>query len=160
MNLLISVIGGSECTAADAQAAEAVGAGLARGGATVVCGGLTGVMAAVCRGARQAGGHTIALLPGDDPRAANPDVEFAIPTGLGHARNVIVARAGRAVIAIAGSHGTLSEISLALVYGTPVVALNTWDVSLHGVAPPGLVRATSAADAVEKALALAAARRV
>lgn len=158
MNLLISVIGGSTCSDEDARVAEAVGAALARRGATVVCGGLTGVMEAVCRGARQAGGHTIALLPGDDPKAANPHVEFAIPTGLGHARNVIVARAGRAVIAIAGSHGTLSELALALVYGTPVVALNTWEVSLHGKPPQGLVRAANAEDAVEKALALAAAR--
>jgi len=85
-------------------------------------------------------------------------VEFVIPTGLGHARNVIVARAGRAVIAIAGSHGTLSELALALVYGTPVVALNTWDVSLNGAAPGGLVRADTAQEAVEMALALAAAR--
>ncbi len=158
MNLLISVIGGSSCSAANAQLAEDVGRELALRGATVVCGGLTGVMAAVCRGAHQAGGHTIALLPGDDPRAANPDVEFAIPTGLGHARNVIVARAGRAVIAIDGSYGTLSELALALVYGTPVVGLNTWEIGQQGALDPGVVRAATAVEAVEKALALAAAR--
>jgi hypothetical protein len=158
MNTLISVIGGSTCSPQDAQLAEEVGRELALRGATVVCGGLTGVMEAVCRGAYGAGGHTIALLPGDDPAAANAHVEFAIPTGLGHARNVIIARAGRAVIAIAGSHGTLSELALALVYGTPVVALNTWDVSLNGAAPGGLVRADTAQEAVELALALAAAR--
>lgn len=158
MNLLISVIGGSTCSAEEAELAEEVGRELAGRGATVVCGGLTGVMEAVCRGARRAGGHTIALLPGDDPRAANPDVEFAIPTGLGHARNVIVARAGRVVIAIAGSYGTLSELSLALVYGTPVVALRTWDVALNGQVPEGLTRAETAAEAVEKAMALAAVR--
>ena len=158
MNLLISVIGGSTCTEDEARMAEAVGAELAARGATVVCGGLTGVMEAACRGARRAGGHTIALLPGDDPRAANPDIEFAIPTGLGHARNVLVARAGRAVIAVAGSYGTLSELSLALVYGIPVVALHTWDVSLHGMPPKGIYRADNPVDAVDQALALANAR--
>ena len=84
MSPLISVIGGSNCTPEEAQTAEAVGRELARCGATVVCGGLTGVMEAVCRGAREAGGHTIGLLPGDDPRAANPYVEFPIPTGMGN----------------------------------------------------------------------------
>jgi len=156
--MIISVIGGSVCTATEAAAAEAVGRELALRGVTVVCGGLGGVMEAVCRGAREAGGHTIGLLPGDDPRDANPWVEFPIPTGLGFARNVMVAKAGRAVIAIAGSYGTLSEMAFTLIGGTPLIGLGTWEFTIKGEAVRRVIRAASPLDAVEKALAAAAAR--
>lgn len=130
-------------------AAEEVGRLLAEGGAVLVCGGLGGVMAAACRGARRAGGLTVGILPGADPRAANRWVEVVIPSGMGEARNALVVRAGRAVIAVGGGHGTLSEIALALKAGTPVVGISTWDI-------PGVVAAPGPAEAVR--LALAAAR--
>ena len=80
----------------------------------IVCGGLGGVMEAACRGAKEAGGTTVGILPGADRAAANPFVDVAIPTGLGEARNALVVRAADAVIAIGGGYGTLSEIALAL----------------------------------------------
>lgn len=102
-----------------------VGRLLASRGHEVVCGGLTGIMEAVCRGARANDGHTIGILPGDDPAAANAFVETPIATGLGNARNALVACNGDAAIAIDGNTGTLSEIALALDYGRPVAALDS-----------------------------------
>jgi len=156
--VIISVIGGSVCTHEEARLAETVGQELARRGVTVVCGGLGGVMEAVCRGAREAGGHTIGLLPGSDPRDANPWVEFPLPTGLGFTRNAMVAQAGRAVIAIAGSYGTLSEMAFALIGGVPLIGLGAWEFTMRGEADRRVIRAADALDAVEKALAAAEAR--
>ena len=158
--MIIAVIGGSVCTGEEARLAEAVGRELARRGATVVCGGLGGVMEAVCRGAREAGGHTIGLLPGGDPAAANRWVEFPIPTGLGFTRNAMVAQAGRAVIAIAGSYGTLSEMAFALIGGVPLIGLGTWEFAMKGEADGRVIRAVDAVDAVERALAAAMAREI
>lgn len=124
----VAVIGAGEASPDLAERAEAVGRGLAEGGAVVVCGGLGGVMAAACRGAREAGGLTIGLLPGDDRVAANPWVAVAIPTGLGELRNGLVVRAADAVVAVGGAFGTLSEIALALKRGTPVIGLGTWEL--------------------------------
>jgi uncharacterized protein (TIGR00725 family) len=118
--------------------AEAVGAGLARAGAVVVCGGRGGVMAGVCRGAANAGGLTIGLLPGVDRREANQWVGVALPTGLGELRNGLVARAADAMIAVGGSYGTLSEVALALRAGIPVIGLHSWDIEGVRAAPgPG-----------------------
>lgn len=119
----------------------------------LVCGGLGGVMAAACRGAREAGGTTVGILPGTDRSAANRWVEVAVPTGVGELRNGLVVRAADAVIAVAGGFGTLSEIALALKLGVPVVGLNTWELSLGGVADTSIIRATDPADAVTGALA-------
>ena len=111
---MISVIGGEACGPEALETAEKVGREIARRGATLVCGGRGGVMEAACRGAREAGGHTIGIMPGrgheDSP--PNPYVEFPIFTGMGFARNVMVVLSGDAVIAIDGSYGTLSEIAL------------------------------------------------
>jgi uncharacterized protein (TIGR00725 family) len=116
----VSVIGsGGEWEAA----AEEIGRLLAERGCTVVTGGLGEVMAAAHRGARNAGGTTIAILPGEDRRAANEWAEHVVVTGIGHARNLAVAASGDAVIALGGSWGTLSEIALARCLGRPVVAL-------------------------------------
>lgn len=135
--VLVSVIGGSVCSAEEAVLAEEVGRLLAEGGAGVVCGGRGGVMAAVCRGAAQVGGLTIGILPGGDPAEANPWVQVAIPTGLGEARNAIVACAGVGVIAIGGEYGALSELALALKAGKRVAGLRTWNVpGIHIVADP------------------------
>lgn len=109
-------------------------------------------MEAACRGARRAGGRTIGILPGDDPGAANPYVEVAIPTGLGEARNLIIVRAGQAVIAIAGEYGTLSEIAHALKMGRPVVGLNTWRLMRGNLEDRGIVIAETPDEAVELAL--------
>jgi uncharacterized protein (TIGR00725 family) len=131
---------------------------LAAAGAVVVCGGLGGVMEAACRGARSAGGLTVGLLPGLDPRGANPWVEVIIPTGLGEARNLLVVRSAAAVIAIDGEYGTLSEIAFALRVGTPVVGVGTWLLTRpDGLEDSGIVAVDDPADAVALALELAAA---
>ena len=133
-----------------------MGRALARRGHTVLCGGLSGVMDAVCRGARPEGGHTIGILPGLDRRAANPHVEFAIPTGLNAARNAVVALAGEAMIAVDGSYGTLSEIAFALQFGRPVVGLQTWRAD-DGSGRDPILRVESAEEAVDLAVSLASA---
>ena len=127
-------------------AAEEVGRLLAQRGCTVVTGGLGEVMAAAHRGAKEAGGATIAILPGEDRSAANPWAEHVVVTGIGHARNLAVAASGDAVVAVGGSYGTIAEMALALRLGRPVVALE------GAPAVEGAVVATSPADAVELAL--------
>jgi uncharacterized protein (TIGR00725 family) len=129
-----------------------VGRELAQRGATVVCGGLGGVMEAVCRGAKSAEGRTIGILPGTSARDANAFVDVPIVTGLGEARNAMVVRSGRAVIAIGGEYGTLSEIAFALKFGIPVVGLATWQLAREGKIVPAIVEAKSAKEAVEAAL--------
>ena len=159
--MMISVIGGEACPPEALAAAETVGRELAKRGATVVCGGRGGVMEATCRGARSAGGHTIGILPGRGPADSPPNsyVEFPIYTGLGFARNVMVVLSGQAVIAIAGSYGTLSEIAYALINEIPLVGLDTWDFDYHDWEPSGIVRVSTATEAVEKAMSMAEARR-
>jgi uncharacterized protein (TIGR00725 family) len=117
------VVGGSTCTAAEAECAAGVGRLLADRGAVVICGGLGGVMEAACRGAKSRGGLTVGILPGPDPSDANPYVDVALATGMGEMRNALIVRAARAVIAIGGGWGTLSEIALAQRIGTPVIGL-------------------------------------
>lgn len=125
----ISVIGSGSPLDADTEAtAERVGRLLADHNHAVVCGGMGGVMEAVCRGAHETGGETIGILPVDDSSAANPYVTTAIATGMGHARNVLVPMNGTAVIAIAGSGGTLSELGFAHVYDRPVAGLGSHDL--------------------------------
>lgn len=148
----VGVIGGGAADSPDLEAAEAVGAGLARAGAILVCGGLGGVMEAACRGARHAGGRTIGLLPGRDRGAANPWVEIAIATGLGELRNGLVVRSADGLIAVGGEWGTLSEIALALKVGKPVIGLGTWDLDREGGAREGILVARDAADAVARVL--------
>ncbi|HKZ50391.1 MAG TPA: TIGR00725 family protein, partial [Dehalococcoidia bacterium] len=132
--MMISVIGGEVATPEVAELAEAVGRELARRGCVVVCGGGSGVMEAVCLGARAEGGHTIGILPGKNSGEfqANPYVEFPIYTGIGYARNQMVVLSGDAVIAVDGAYGTLTEIAYALIYDVPVVGLDTWDFLYHG----------------------------
>jgi uncharacterized protein (TIGR00725 family) len=108
--------------------AEEVGQLLARAGMVVVTGGLGGVMRAASRGAVGAGGVTIGILPGSDPRDANEFVTVPIATGLGVMRNLVVVTAADAVLAVGGRHGTLSEIGLALRQGRQVVTLSSWRV--------------------------------
>ena len=124
----ISVIGGSQCGKEVSGQAYGVGKEIARNNALLVCGGLGGVMEAACRGAKDAGGITIGILPGEDESSANRYVDIKIPTGLGYARNVLVVKTGHAIIAIDGSTGTLSEIAYALTYGKPIIGLLTWNL--------------------------------
>lgn len=136
--------------------AEAVGAGLAQAGATVVCGGLGGVMQAGARGAEAAGGVVVGLLPGEDRSAGNPHLTVAVPTGLGDARNVLVVRAADALIAIGGAYGTLSEVGFALKTGRPVIGLHTWELRRDGQIDPGIQVVATAEQAVAEALRAAA----
>ena len=151
-SVFISVIGAGKCDAETYALAEQVGRELAQRGATVVCGGLGGVMEAACKGAQRAGGRTIGILPGIDHRDANAYVDIPIVTGLGEARNSIVVRSGRAVIAVGGEYGTLSEIAFALKFGIRVVGLDGWQLAREGEILPAIVKADSAKQAVELAL--------
>lgn len=143
----VAVIGGARCSANEAAAAEAVGRAVAAAGAVLVCGGLGGVMEAAARGAAQAGGLTVGILPGTDAGSANPWIRVPLPTGMGEGRNILVVRAADAVVAVGGEWGTLSEIALARKIGVPVIALGEPPV-------PGLnvERAASAEEAVIRAL--------
>lgn len=145
--------GGSAVDQSLLDIAETVGAGIADAGATLVCGGLDGVMAAASRGARAAGGVVIGMLPGSDREAANADVTVAVPTGLGEMRNALVIRAADAVIAVGGGYGTLSEIGFALKAGRPVFGVRTWELRSDAGVDPGIVAVSSAAEAVAGALA-------
>ncbi len=142
----VSVIGSGEENEARA---EEVGRLLAGRGCTVVTGGLGEVMAAAARGAKAAGGTTIGVLPGERLADANEWVDYAVATGIGHARNLAVVASGQAVIAVGGSWGTLAEIAFARALGRPVVVLEPgWQ--LEG---DGIERAESPEQAVELALA-------
>ncbi len=132
---VISVIGGSDSNPTNLELAERVGAEIARRGAVLACGGLGGVMEAACRGAKSQGGQTLGILPTDTKEHANQYVDIAIPTGLGYARNFLVAKTGDAVIAIEGSAGTLSEIAIAWFSNKPVISLaptGGWAAKLAG----------------------------
>lgn len=153
--LIIAVIGGGDPPDWAMELAEQVGGELARRGAMVVCGGLRGVMEAVCRGAKAQGGTTIGILPGNEPVTANDFIDIPIMTGMGYARNVIVVKTGRAAIAIDGAYGTLSEIGHALGDGIPVIGLKTWELPHRDDLPLQVVHADSVTDAVDKAIAAA-----
>jgi uncharacterized protein (TIGR00725 family) len=129
----VGVIGASEADEETCRLAEQVGRLIARRGAVLVSGGMTGVMAAASHGARAEGGLTIGILPGADRRVANPDCDVSIATGLGEARNLVIIRTSDVLVAVAGSHGTLSEIGFALRMGKRVIGLRTWQVD--GVEP-------------------------
>ena len=140
-----------------AQLAEEVGRRLAEADASVVCGGLGGVMEAAARGAHGVDGEVIGILPGEDRGEANPHVTHVVATGIGHARNLAVVASADAVIAIGGEWGTLAEMAFARRLGRPVVALRSWQVSGEGTmaGSPGIEVASSATEAAELALALA-----
>ncbi len=152
---LIAVIGGAAPKPAAREAAEEIGRLLAERGMGVVCGGLSGVMEAVCKGAYEAGGLTVGLLPSYREADANSYVSISIPTGLGYVRNALVVRAGRAVIAIDGSYGTLNEMSIALAEGIPVVALDSWELSVGGKQDTAAYRAATPREAVDMVVTLA-----
>jgi uncharacterized protein (TIGR00725 family) len=152
VTVYVGVVGVAAATAEEETIAEEVGRLLAERGVVVVCGGLGGVMAAACRGAKGAGGSTIGILPGDDRSDANAWVDLAIPTGMGEARNALVVRTSDVIIAIGGEFGTLSEIALALKGGRTVVGIATWSLGRPGLTIDPILRADDAAGAVKLAM--------
>ncbi len=157
---IISVVGGSDSDEFALKLAEELGEEIAKRGIALACGGLGGVMEAACRGAKKAGGLTIGILPTDFKEHANKYVDVAIPTGFGHARNYLVAKTGDAVIAVAGSAGTLSEMAIAWFSDRPVIALvpsGGWAERLAGSKiddrrSDRVIPAETAAEAVQKAV--------
>ena len=154
----IAVIGSNNPSCRETQIAREVGLELARRDAILVCGGLGGVMAAACQGARSADGVTVGILPGTDLSDANPHVQIPIATGVGYARNMAVVKSARAVIAIGGRYGTLSEIAYALQSDIPVVGLDTWSLAHSGQPDSAIVPVADAAEAVRLAINLATER--
>jgi len=146
---LVAVCGESDPQTSLADVAFELGRGIAQRDAVLICGGLTGVMEHAARGARAAGGLTIGLLPGDDPDEANEYVQMAIATGLGHARNAILACTADGVIALGGGLGTLSEIALALRNGRPTIGIQTWRFDRDRRTEPELPIAANPKDALD-----------
>ena len=146
---LVAVCGESDPQTSLADLAFELGRGIAQRQAVLICGGLTGVMEHAARGARAGGGLTIGLLPGDDPDEANEYVDLAIATGLGHARNAILARTADGVVALGGGLGTLSEIALALRNRRPTIGIQTWRLDRVRRTEPELPTAANPHDALE-----------
>jgi uncharacterized protein (TIGR00725 family) len=150
---VIAVIGGSNTASPEAIAlAEEVGFLIARADAVLVCGGLNGVMEASCRGAKRGDGLTIGILPGADPREANPYVDVPVVTAISTARNAIVVRTGDAIIAIDGSYGTLTEMAYAFDLGKKVFGLKSWELEKIGVPKDLYVPVKTPREAVERAI--------
>jgi len=126
--ITISVVGGSTINSEVERLSYETGKIVAKVGAYLICGGLKGAMEAASKGAKEAGGVTIGLLPGKDKNEANPHILIALPTTIGFARNAMVAASGDIIIALPGSHGTRSEISYGLVYRRPVIDLGHWNI--------------------------------
>jgi uncharacterized protein (TIGR00725 family) len=140
--MIIAVIGGGHCSEEIYELARQVGQEIARAGAMLICGGMFGVMEAACRGAKEAGGTTIGILPGKSKTEANAFVDIPLVTGLNDARNVIIARSADGVIAVDGEYGTLSEMAFSLKFGKPVAGLKlSFNI-------PQVIQAATAAEAV------------
>jgi uncharacterized protein (TIGR00725 family) len=152
--IIIGVMGPAACDPQIADIARAVGRGIAERGGVLLCGGRGGVMEAAAQGAREVGGLTIGILPGINQHESppNPNIDIALFTGLGEARNWVNVCASDAVIGIGGGFGTLSEIALALKAQKPVVLIGSWRLEIEGVVP-NVPRASSAAEAVGLAFA-------
>jgi uncharacterized protein (TIGR00725 family) len=145
---IIAVIGGSEAGKKNLRIAEEVGALIAESGAILITGGMGGVMEAASKGAKEAGGLVIGIIPTADKNSANEYVDIPIATGMNQARNIIIARTCDCAIAIDGKYGTLSEIAYCLMFDVPVIGINTWELD----AP--IIRVDTAKEAVEKAIAI------
>ena len=145
----MAVCGESDPQTTLADLAFELGRGIAQRDAVLICGGQTGVMEHAARGARAAGGLTIGLLPGDDTRDANAYIDVAIATGLGHARNAILARTADGVVAVGGGLGTLSEIALALRNRRPTIGIKTWRFDRDHRIEPELPVAASPGEALD-----------
>ncbi len=148
---MVSVCCGATPPADELTLAYEVGREIARRGAILVCGGMGGSMEAACKGAKAEDGLTIGILPVYEKDAANDWVDVVVPTGLGHARNNLVAASGDGVIGVGGSWGTLSELAIAIKMGKPVVVLGDWRVS----APIGVSGFLRIAETPEEAVSIA-----
>lgn len=157
----MAVVGGGGPITEDVRSlASTLGRELARLGAVIVCGGLGGVMEAASRGASEAGGTVIGVLPGLDHAEGNPHLTVAVATGMGYGRNTIIAITCDAMVAVDGSYGTLSEMAQALNHGRPVVALGSWELPRAGEVDPSLFHvAPTAETAARLAVDLASRRR-
>ena len=159
-NLRIGVMGAGSCDTDTARLAREVGREIGRTGAILICGGRGGVMEECARGAKEAGGLTVGILPGSNPEDANDWIDLPIATDLGNARNVINVLTSDVIIAIRGGSGTLSEIALALKVGTPVIGLETWELTPPpGQSIPSVCRVDTPASAVATAARIARDRR-
>ncbi len=127
----VAVVGSGTAAGEPYERAREVGKLVAERGAIVVCGGLSGVMEAAARGASEAGGTAIGILPDEDRRRQNEYLTYSLATGAGQARNLAVVCSGDVVVAVGGEYGTLSEIGLARKVGRPVVVLEGWDLGEH-----------------------------
>ncbi|MCM8757472.1 MAG: TIGR00725 family protein [Candidatus Omnitrophica bacterium] len=125
---IVGIVGGRNCSKEVEKLAQELGKNLAKVADFLVCGGLGGVMKAVCKGFKSKGGVTIGIIPGYDKNDANPYVDIVIPSGLGLARNVLVVKTADVVVALPGEYGTLSEIAYCLQFGIPVISFRSWDI--------------------------------
>jgi len=141
---IVAVIGGHDCDVKVEEVAYKLGKKLSEVVDLIVCGGLSGVMEAVCKGFRTGGGLTLGIIPGYNKDEANAYIDIVLPTGLGLARNVLVVKSADVVIALPGKAGTLSEIAYCLQFGIPVISLKSWDI-------PGVIQA----ERVDRAVILA-----
>ena len=157
--LHIGVIGEGTCSRRTAAVARRVGAAVAQAGAVLWTGGRGGVMAAASRGAAEAGGLVVGILPGFRREDANRWVAVPIVTGMDQARNVVLVRSCDAVIAVGGMYGTLSEIALALKLGRPVVGLGTWRLGQPQGRRVPIIRAATPEAAVARAVRAARSAR-
>lgn len=145
---VIGVIGPGRCSGKVKNIAGLIGRAIAASGATLVCGGLGGVMEAAAKGARAKGGTTIGIIPSDQKKDANKYIDIIIPSGIGEARNLLIIRTADVVIALPGMFGTLSEMAFCLKTKTPLVSLHAWDIS------DKIVRVDDPIKAVKEALKL------
>ncbi len=141
--IVVSVIGGHDINDKVEQLAHDIGNIIGRLGFILVCGGLDGVMKMVAKGAKKGGGMTIGLLPGTDKSDANPYIDIPLPTTIGYARNAMVACSADIIVALPGSHGTLSEICYGMVYKKPVIDLGNWN-------RPGMIKVKNVKEAEKK----------
>ncbi len=146
--MIISVIGDGSCNNDIYMIAEEAGKLIAEKGGILITGGLGGVMEAASKGAKEAGGTTVGILPGFSREDANRYVDIPVTTGLSHARNIIIARSADALIAISGGYGTLSEIAIAMKLGKPVIGIKTWG-NIEGI-----INVNSPDEAIKKVLEL------
>ncbi len=144
-SIFIGVIGAGKCSKKLKDQAFAVGMAIAEENAVLVCGGLKGIMEAAAQGAKQAGGTTIGIIPGNNRTSANPYCDIVIPTGMGEARNVLVVQTSDAIVALHGKYGTISEMSFAMKFNKPLVSLVEWSVFPEVIHIPDPVKAVKEA---------------
>ncbi len=146
---IVAVVGAGKCSRKLRDQAAEVGRYVAENGGIVVCGGMGGIMEGAARGAREAGGTTIGILPTSDRADANEFIDFVIPTGFGEARNIMVVRTADVVVAFPGKYGTLSEMAFALHAHKPVISINAWKLGDE------MIQQTDPVEAAELAMKLA-----